>query len=70
MKAQELINALQAVVAEHGDIPVNISCSIPKPREEMSAPIIKQGYVLSEPQFIVVETYDAGSEVSIRDWPY
>lgn len=64
MKASELAKELACLVEEHGDCEVNISIK-QRPDDPQS-----QGYLMSEPSFVVFEPAEDGDQVSIRDWPY
>jgi hypothetical protein len=60
MLASELRDALDHIVKTEGDLPLTISC------KQYDT---DQGYLVSEPLFIEVETTDQ-KEVSLRDWAY
>lgn len=59
-----MVDELTRVLAENGDMDVSISIA------KRATDPADQGYLASEPTVIIVEKYDEGNEVSVRDWPY
>ena len=67
MKASELVKESSAIIESDGDHEVNISCLKVGDSSEVAR---EQKYLTAFPSFVVVEGYEHGREISIRDWPY
>lgn len=69
MKASALALELNRLVEEKGDLEVDIS--IGTQSKEMKKIASDQGYLVSDPGFVVLETYEnEPSRIMVRDWPY
>ncbi len=69
MRASELAKELEHIIATSGDYELNISCAKPQPEDETEV-LRQQRYLISSPLFVVLDDYETGPEISIRDWPY
>lgn len=73
MKISQLVKELNHILDTKGDLCINISCVKPEIETEIGK---RQKYLISEPNFIVIENYETPNgkgrreEVSLRDWPY
>ncbi|KKM06637.1 hypothetical protein LCGC14_1741950 [marine sediment metagenome] len=63
MKASEIVKELQSIIENEGDLDVDVS--VAKQPE-----ITDQQYLVADARFVIVEPYEKGTRISIRDWPY
>ena len=71
MTIEKMIHNLIEALITDGNIEVDISLLKQYPNDPKAKELLEnQQYLVSSPQFFVVEKTDEGKRLWIRDWPY